>query len=388
MQMTEAKPHSSMTDSRLHTMELTLTDPLLSDNNNSGKMSPTDWPTKEAERAKLLIPAGYDPYQGEVPGKCYLKFDGERKLFLLVSDASGETLDIIDPNDVIGAAVEVELFGAADELRSTTFRNNEQQEKTEGPSSPAEDCGIFKPLGENADKIFSICNNEPASDIPFDTQAAAVLTLYVYPRIDPSTKGSIFASCGLASNNPKPVKDYKPPADVSKLGSRHAHHRRFQVAPAEDFSDISTVVRSIRKICRPSPQTDRLLVVINPFSGMKLGEEVYKTVLAPMLEHAGIDHDHIVTTHARHAEQLMKEHPKDSGITDLSEYDAIVAIGGDGMVHEIFQGIRHRSDCQEILKRLKLGHVGAGTSNGLPKSLAHASKVSLGRLTLMPLLSK
>jgi hypothetical protein len=356
-------------------MESNLTAPLLSDNNS---MPSSDWPKAEAERAKLYIPDNCDPYQGEgEPRKCMLKFDAERKVLVLVAQDTEEILEVINPEDVIGAAVEVELLGSAanSEPRATTFRN--ETSPAEGPSSPA-DCGIFRPLGDDTEKIFSFCNNEPASEIPFDTQAKAILTLYVYPRVDPSKK-SFFDSCGPGKITPN--KDYpvatEDDSSSTKLLHRYAHHRKFQVAPAEDFADISILVKGIRELCRPSAKTECLLVLVNPFSGRKLGEQVYQTVVAPMLEQAGVEHDHIITTHAQHAEERMMQQPKDSGISDITEYDGLVAVGGDGMFHELLQGIRKRSDSDKILKTLKLGHIGAGTSNGLSMSLAHASEVKL-----------
>eukprot|EP00339_Tiarina_fusa_P001142 CAMPEP_0117008042 /NCGR_PEP_ID=MMETSP0472-20121206/7704_1 /TAXON_ID=693140 ORGANISM="Tiarina fusus, Strain LIS" /NCGR_SAMPLE_ID=MMETSP0472 /ASSEMBLY_ACC=CAM_ASM_000603 /LENGTH=562 /DNA_ID=CAMNT_0004709979 /DNA_START=17 /DNA_END=1705 /DNA_ORIENTATION=- len=337
------------------------------------------WPTEAASRAKLYIPDDYDPYQpaGEEPGKCVLEYDPKRRLLILVSTETGETLDVINPDDIIGASVAVELLGPAHELRANSKHFQNKQDPM--PSTP-EDCGIFQSLAEDTDKLFSVSrstantnDNEPTSEIPFDTQAAAVLTMYVYPRVDPSKCSSLLGSCGLGGRNNKlPDKEYEAPSDPSKLGSRHARHRRFQIAPAEDFSDISTLVRAIRTLAGPPTAGSRLLVVVNPFSGNKLGTQVYEKDLAPMLDQAGFEHDCMVTQHAGHAEERMKMHPKDSTIHDIKEYDGVIAVGGDGVLHEIFQGIKDRPDFEEIMATTKLGHIGAGTSNGFAKSLTHA----------------
>jgi sphingosine kinase len=144
----------------------------------------------------------------------------------------------------------------------------------------------------------------------------------------------------------------------------------------QTHSSITQLVRAIRKLSRPSSlleKRERFLVVVNPRSGPKRnGEQVYETVLKPMLEQAGINHDVIVTTHSRHAEELIQEQRADD--RDISNYDGIVALGGDGIVHEIMQGIKNRTDSKELLDKLKLGIVPCGSANGLAKSLAHASK--------------
>ena len=333
-------------------------------------MAPFKWPKTAAESAKLYIPTSLEPYRKGEPGKCFFRFDSDRKLLLLVSEGSEEILDVIDPADVIGAVVEIEFTGSSTNPRSVTNKSTFQS-NPEGSSSPAGG-GIFKSsVDDDTEKIFSVCGNEPASKIPNDTQAIAMLTLYVYPQVDRS-KESIFNRCGMGPKSKIDLDDLKP-TDISKLGPRAAKHRKFQLVPLEDISAISEVVRAIRKLCRPNPKSERLLVIVNPHSGTGMGENVYTKCVAPMLDQAGIEHDHLVTTHAHHAEERAKENP--TGCTDLAEYDGVVAIGGDGMVHEIFQGIHGRKDCKELLKRLKLGHIGAGTSNGLSKSLAHASEV-------------
>jgi diacylglycerol kinase family enzyme len=77
---------------------------------------------------------------------------------------------------------------------------------------------------------------------------------------------------------------------------------------------------------------------------------------------------------------------KSNEIDDVAKYDALVAIGGDGTLHEILLVNKTRPDCDALLKKLKLGHVGAGTSNGLSASLAHASQVGQHRRTTVELL--
>ena len=148
--------------------------------------------------------------------------------------------------------------------------------------------------------------------------------------------------------------------------------------------DLSIMVNAIRKLSRaiPSVQTrvaipdeERILVIVNPLSGKKMGVHIYDTILRPMLEQAGIAHDCLVTSHSKHAEERMEKQSSTSDFRDVSEYTGIVLVGGDGIIHEILQGIHQRGDRDEILKRLKLGTIGAGTSNGFSASLAHASKV-------------
>ncbi|KAL7526546.1 hypothetical protein ACHAWF_001813, partial [Thalassiosira exigua] len=201
-----------------------------------------------------------------------------------------------------------------------------------------------------------------------------------------------------------------------KAGGRNkrtADHKHYELDPSccEDFADARAIVRSIRQFAklRDAAKPLKCLVILNPFSGgntetSKTGSRrVYCDVVKPMLDEAGVDHEALVTRRAGHARERMDareagaedeaggaseandDDPKDPVDTDLevkdiAEYDAILVIGGDGILSEIFQGIRDRSDSDAILPALKFGVVGCGTFNGLVKSLLHWSGAEYDRL--------
>eukprot|EP00526_Cylindrotheca_closterium_P008899 CAMPEP_0113634194 /NCGR_PEP_ID=MMETSP0017_2-20120614/17802_1 /TAXON_ID=2856 /ORGANISM="Cylindrotheca closterium" /LENGTH=520 /DNA_ID=CAMNT_0000544877 /DNA_START=10 /DNA_END=1569 /DNA_ORIENTATION=+ /assembly_acc=CAM_ASM_000147 len=313
------------------------------------------WPKKTAESVKLIIPEAYDPYNGDVLNKCFIRYDADKGCFLVVSEGDEKTLDIIDSRDIIGASVEVDLFGSA---QINSLRRQATEQSTDSSTNSPSDRD----------------DNEPRTDEVNDTQGAAILKIFAYPRVHPSER-SMLSSCGASPPKRKPNTEYRTASDEEKLGSRQAHHWQFQVAPSEDLSGLSTLIEAIRTISKPgyNPK-DKLLVLVNPYSGTKKGTQIFNDIVAPMFMEAGIDYDYLTTTSANHAFERMKEQEKDSKIPDVSEYDGVVAVGGDGIIHEMFQGIRTRSDCDEILSKLKLGVVGSGTSNGLAKTLSHASK--------------
>eukprot|EP00536_Pseudo-nitzschia_multiseries_P003328 jgi/Psemu1/252532/estExt_Genewise1Plus.C_510017 len=299
------------------------------------------WPSEEADRDRDLL------------------------RIVLKDEAEDSVVDIIDTKDIIGVNVEIKLMA----LYSG-------QDVSENSS-----IGIRNSDGDTP--------SGPSSDFPVDNQANAVLSIFVYPKRKTRLNGSILRFCGAERDDSeatrtKAVLRGENDRTQQNLGPRYAHHRQFTVAPAEDFTDLSIVVNAIRKLSRQSSTTEkegssldeeeRLLVIVNPYSGKKTGVQVYETILLPMLEQAGISHDCLVTTHSRHAEERMKKQSSKSDFKDISAYNGIVLVGGDGIIHEVMQGINGRSDRDEILKKIKLGAIGAGTSNGFSASLAHASK--------------
>ena len=307
------------------------------------------WPKLESERALLIIPKKYDdPYsQPKVDKHCKLDYDSDRGL-LLVCDENDDVLDVMNIKDIIGASIQVQLNDSNDE---SSPRSASSSNTTTSNGSSA--------------------NNEPISELPVDTQASAVLEIYVYPRKDVS-KGKmkhILSSCGFGGGKKSKSKlldeaiaNTKAPL---KLGSRYACHRQFQIAPAEDLKDITTVVRAIRNLASGSSKNNKLLVIVNPISGKRLGKHIYDTTLRPMLDEAGYDHDLFLTEYAGHATTITQT-------TDITKYDGIVAVGGDGVLHEVFQSLKEEGMNAVVLSKLKIGHIGAGTSNGYSKSLTFA----------------
>jgi sphingosine kinase len=346
-----------------------LREPLLQESTGNEQMTTcSDWPAEAAGRAKLYIPPNW-PGSEDTDATCVVSYDANKKL-ICIKDSEGRVLDVIDPLDVIGADLEIKLFGPTDALEHVGFRNTKVRVADNDINATASSveikeaskCNIFKPLEQNVEKIFSLVDN---AEIPFDTQATAILNIYAYPRKHPSqeTWGNW---CGLTEFKPKP--DPNPPEPVKHMGNRYAHQRRFEVVPSEDFADIRSLVRALRSVSSQHDPPTRYIVFLNPMGGQKKAQVIYDTIVSQMLEQACVDHDLVVTTHARHAEDYIMS-------TDFDLYDGFIAMGGDGLIHEVLQGIQRRSDADAVLKKLKMGVIGCGTCNGLAKSILHESEV-------------
>jgi len=319
-----------------------------------------EWPTEEAERVKLIAPNHYDQEESRLEIDCFFRYEKNRRLLLVVSNSDTEenTFDTIDPNDIVGINVEIEMKTSSSDIlepRSLTpFKQNDD-------SSPLP----HNQLEGQTSHMKKIKKIVQVSEIPLDTQANAVLSLFVYPKKKLRTKESISTFCRVerkksvskkASSSLEDKDRRQECSDTSKsskcVGQRYPHHRRFTIAPAEDLTDLFILVNAIRKLSQPkSPlkstaapldEEERLLVIVNPCSGRKMGVIEYEKTLLPMLKEAGIAHDCLSTTHKRHAEERMGQQCSTSDIKDVSEYTGIVLVGGDGTVHEILQGI-HQS---------------------------------------------
>ena len=122
---------------------------------------------------------------------------------------------------------------------------------------------------------------------------------------------------------------------------------------------------SIPEMLENQPIPRRFLVLINPVGGSGKATKVFTKSVAPIFKRCGIEYEEILTNRAHHATEIAKE-------VDLVKIDGIVAVGGDGFLSEVVQGLMAREDWAEAI-RMPLGIIPAGSGNGLANSLAAAA---------------
>ncbi|KAJ7273740.1 ATP-NAD kinase-like domain-containing protein [Mycena haematopus] len=100
----------------------------------------------------------------------------------------------------------------------------------------------------------------------------------------------------------------------------------------------------------------RLKVIINPHGGTRKGASIFNKTVEPILRAAECSLDVIYTTRAGHAYEISK--------TMSLDYDAIVIVSGDGLIHEVLNGFAHHEQPINAF-RIPLAPVPTGTGNGL-----------------------
>ncbi|KAH8379181.1 hypothetical protein KR009_003405 [Drosophila setifemur] len=108
----------------------------------------------------------------------------------------------------------------------------------------------------------------------------------------------------------------------------------------------------------------RILVLLNPKSGSGQAREVFNMHVTPVLNEAEVPYDLYVTKHSNFAIEFMSTRCLDA-------WCCVVAVGGDGLFHEIVNGLLQREDWAHVLPHLALGIIPCGSGNGLARSIAH-----------------
>ncbi|KAF8654225.1 hypothetical protein AX16_003749 [Volvariella volvacea WC 439] len=104
----------------------------------------------------------------------------------------------------------------------------------------------------------------------------------------------------------------------------------------------------------------RLKVIINPFGGVGKAVSVYANIVEPILKAAGCELDVTHTTHSGHAFEL--------GRNLTLDFDAVITVAGDGVVHEVLNGFATHEDPIRAFS-IPISPVPAGSGNGLSLNL-------------------
>ncbi|KAF5475600.1 hypothetical protein F2P56_007392 [Juglans regia] len=104
-----------------------------------------------------------------------------------------------------------------------------------------------------------------------------------------------------------------------------------------------------------------LFVLLNPFGGKKSASKIFVDHVKTLFEDADIQITLQETQYRLHAKEVANS-------LDLSKYDGIVCVSGDGILVEVVNGLLGREDWGAAIK-MPIGVIPAGTGNGMAKSL-------------------
>ncbi|XP_077462485.1 sphingosine kinase 1-like [Stigmatopora argus] len=113
----------------------------------------------------------------------------------------------------------------------------------------------------------------------------------------------------------------------------------------------------------------RIMLLVNPQSGKGQALTLYNNHVQRMLDEAGVLHMLVITEHQNHARELVRE-------VDLSQWDALVIVSGDGLLFEVINGLMERSDWEEAI-HTPLGILPGGSGNALAASIHYYAGASL-----------
>ncbi|CAG8495612.1 15529_t:CDS:2 [Acaulospora colombiana] len=142
------------------------------------------------------------------------------------------------------------------------------------------------------------------------------------------------------------------PFKVNKLKLNNFNYEVVQSQSADSWVEFVKNV-AYQKV-KPNKH---LKIFINPNSGTGKAVKIFEKEVKPIFDAAGCKCDIVVTNGRDDAKRKIIE------ASDLQNYDAIVVVSGDGIVHEVVNGLLSRKD--ESFIKIPIGVIPAGSGNAL-----------------------
>ena len=125
-----------------------------------------------------------------------------------------------------------------------------------------------------------------------------------------------------------------------------------------------------------SQRLKRIKVLINPYGGAGKAAKLYARDIEPIFAAAQCDVDVEHTAYRGHAVEIAEK-------LDENDYDVIATCSGDGLPHEVFNGLARKPNAIEALHKVAVVQLPCGTGNAMSWSLNGTGSCSVAALNLV-----
>ena len=132
----------------------------------------------------------------------------------------------------------------------------------------------------------------------------------------------------------------------------------------------------LKRAYGPAKLRKRAKVLVNPHAGPGGADRLWEQEAKPIFEAARMVLDVARTKYSGEAVEIAQS-------TDIDAYDTIVACSGDGLPHEIFNGLGKRPDARKALAKLAVSHIPCGSGNAMSCNLYGTHRASFAALAIV-----
>ncbi len=126
----------------------------------------------------------------------------------------------------------------------------------------------------------------------------------------------------------------------------------------------------------PSQRRKRAKVLVNPHSGKGSAEKWYYRDVEPLLKAAQCTIDMVKTRHKGEAVDIAES-------LDIDAFDIVASCSGDGLPHEVFNGLGKRPDAKKALSKIAVVNIPCGSGNAMSCNLNGTDSASLATLAII-----
>ena len=150
----------------------------------------------------------------------------------------------------------------------------------------------------------------------------------------------------------------------------------YPVPAAQHARAASWAARLLDRAYGRAQRRPRIKVLVNPFGGQGRAARYYERDIAPILAAAGCTPSVEQTQHRGHAAEIAAR-------LDAGAWDVVACASGDGLPHEVFNGLGRRADAAAALAALAVANLPCGTGNALSWNLNGTDSPSVAALRVV-----
>src|SRR6185437_13569884 len=118
----------------------------------------------------------------------------------------------------------------------------------------------------------------------------------------------------------------------------------------------SWISRLLDRAYGPSQRQKRIKILVNPFGGAGKAAKLFAREIEPIFAAARCELDVERTAYKGHAVEIAEK-------LDIDKYDVIASCSGDGLPHEVFNGLARKENAAEALRKVAVVQLPCGTGN-------------------------
>ncbi|KAF2199936.1 sphingoid long chain base kinase-like protein [Delitschia confertaspora ATCC 74209] len=126
-----------------------------------------------------------------------------------------------------------------------------------------------------------------------------------------------------------------------------------------------------------SQRRKRIKVLVNPFGGKGSAQKLYHKHISPIFTASRCEIDVEKTQYSGHAVEIAAES------LDTEAYDVIACCSGDGVAHEVFNGLAKKKDAARALAKVAVVQLPCGSGNAMSLNLNGTASPSLAALAVV-----
>lgn len=169
------------------------------------------------------------------------------------------------------------------------------------------------------------------------------------------------------------------------IAIHYAHAESSNVRPAiisykldrkEDRLAEAWIEALLQRAYGTSQRQKRIKVLINPFGGLGTARKIYHKHIAPILAASRCQLDVEETQHSGHGVEIARN-------LDIEAYDVVACCSGDGIPHEVWNGLSQRPDAARALHKIALAQLPGGSGNAMSLNLNGTLNPSFAALAVV-----